>query len=107
MIASLEHRRDRADGGHAGCEGEAFGAAFNRRDVAFERLARRILRPRVLVALVLSERLLDVSGRLINRGDDGARRRIGFLAGMQTDGAEASVGIELHRFQSSAFRFQS
>ena len=31
-----------------------------------------ILRPRVLVALVLAERLLDVGGRLVNRGDDGA-----------------------------------
>ena len=38
-------------------------------------IARRVLRARVLVALVLAERLLHVGRRLVDRRDDGAGRR--------------------------------
>ena len=51
---------------------------------------------RVLVALVLAELLLHVGGGLVDRRDDGAGGRIGFLAGVQADGAEASAVRELH-----------
>ena len=59
----------------------------------FEREARRILRARVLVALVLAELVLHVGRRLVDRRDDGAGRGIGFLAGVQADGAEARVRV--------------
>ena len=50
-----------------------------------ERRARRVLRARVLVALVPAELFLDVGGRLIDRRDDRAGRRVGLLAGVQAD----------------------
>ena len=66
-------------------------AAFDRRQVALERHARRVLRAAVLEALVLAELLLHVGRRLVDRRDDGAGRRIRLLAGVQTDGAEPSA----------------
>ena len=51
-------------------------------DVGLQRRARRVLRPRVLVALVHAQCLLDVGGCLVDRGDDGAGRWVRFLAGM-------------------------
>ena len=51
---------------------------------------------RVLEALVLAELFLHVGRGLVDRRDDGAGRRIGFLAGVQADGAESRVGCELH-----------
>ena len=50
-------------------------AAFDRRDVALERRARRVLRARVLEALVPAERLLHVGRGLIDRRDDRAGGR--------------------------------
>ena len=55
---------------------------FDRRDVALERHARRVLRAPVFEPLVLPEALLHVGRGLIDRRDDGAGRRIGLLAGM-------------------------
>ena len=66
----------------------------------FERRPRRVLRPRVLVALVLAERLLDVGRGLVDRRDDRAGRRIGLLAGVNADRAETRARRELHRVQS-------
>ena len=65
-------------------------------DIGLERGPRRVLRARVLVALVLAQRLLDVGGRLIDRGDDGAGRRVGFLAGVDADRAESRGVAQLH-----------
>ena len=96
MVAALQHRRDGADGGHAGRERERRLPAFDRREIALERRARRILRARVLEALVLAELLLDVGRGLIDRRDDGAGRRIGLLAGVEADRGESCVRSELH-----------
>ena len=96
VIAGLEHRADRADGGHARGEGERRLAAFDGRDVALEREPRRVLRAGVLEALVLAERVLHVGRRLIDRRDDGAGRRVGLLAGVEADRAETRVSGELH-----------
>ena len=57
----------------------------------FEREARRILRARVLVALVHAELVLHVGGCLIDRRDDGAGGGVRLLAGVQADGAESRV----------------
>ena len=48
-------------------------APLDRRDVGFERRARRVLRPRVLVALVPAELVLHVGRGLEDRRDDRAR----------------------------------
>ena len=55
-----------------GREGERRLAALDRGDVGLERGARRVLRPRVLVALVLAELLLHVGRGLEDRRDDRA-----------------------------------
>src|SRR6516162_9192020 len=96
MIARFEQRRDGADGGHARREREPGRAALDVGDVSLERLAGRVLRTCVLVALVFPELFLYVGGRLINRRDDRAGRRVGLLAGVQTTRAESRVFWELH-----------
>ena len=96
MVAGLEHRADRADRRHAGRKRERRLAAFDPRDVALEREARRILRARVLEAFVDAELVLHVGGGLVNRRDDGAGGWIRLLAGVQADGAEPRVATELH-----------
>src|SRR2546425_1266038 len=63
-------------------EGEAVAAAFQRRDVTLERLARRVAGARVLVTFVFPEALLDVGRRLIDRHHDGAREGVGYLSGV-------------------------
>ena len=76
---------------------EAGLAPFERGDVGFDRGARRVLRAGVFVALVLAQGFLHVGGGLIDRGDDGAGRRVGLLAGVDADGVEPRAGIEFHR----------
>ena len=66
-------------------------AALDRREVGFERRARRVLRARVLEALVLAERVLHVGRRLEDRRDDRAGGRIGLLAGVDANGGESRV----------------
>ena len=70
--------------------------AFDRREVGLERQARRVLRARVLEALVLAERVLHVGRGLIDRRDDRAGRGVGLLAGVQADRGESRVRVELH-----------
>jgi hypothetical protein len=89
VVARLEQRADGADRRHARGKREPRLAALDGRDVALEREARRILRARVLVALVHAELVLHVGRCLIDRRDDGAGRRIRFLTCVQADGAEA------------------
>jgi hypothetical protein len=96
VVAGLQHRGNRADGRHARREGEARLAGFDGREVAFERHARRILRAAVLVALVLAELFLHVGRRLVDRSDDGAGGGVGFLAGVEADGAETRTVCKLH-----------
>ena len=88
MVARRQARRDGADGRHARGERERRPAAFDRREVGFERRPRRVLRARVLEALVLAERVLDVGRRLEDRRDDRAGRRIRFLTGVKADRLE-------------------
>ena len=78
-------RRDGVDGRHAGGERVRRLPAFDRGDVLLERQPRRVLRPRVLEALVAANLFLHVGGRLVDRRDDRAGRRIGFLAGVDAD----------------------
>ena len=59
--------------------------------------ARRVLRARVLVALVAAELFLHVGRGLEDRRDDGAGGRIRLLARMDTHGREAGVCREFHQ----------
>ena len=72
-------------------------STFDGRDVELEGEPGRVLRARVLVALVATELLLHVGRRLEDRRDDGAGGWIWFLTGMDTDGREAGVCREFHQ----------
>ena len=96
VVARLQQRRDRADRRHARGEREPGLAVLDGGDVPFERKPRRVLGPRVLVALVPAELVLDVGRGLEQRRDDGAGRRIGLLARVNADGREVGGVGELH-----------
>ena len=91
VVAGLEQGHDGAFGRHARGEREARRSAFDGGHIGFERRPRRVLRARVLVPLVLPERLLHVGGRLINRDGDRAGRGVGLLARVHTDSGEPCV----------------
>src|SRR5688500_10548655 len=61
--------------------------------VSRERFAGWCVASRVLVAFVFADRVLYVSGREIQRRHDGARQRLGPLAGM--DGPCGESGLEI------------
>ena len=96
MIADSSRVKHRVDRGHARGKGERGRAALDGREIGFERHPRRILRASVFETLVLAEPLLDVGGGLINRRDDGAGGRIGFLTGVNANGAESCGVVEFH-----------
>ena len=96
VVAGLQHRGNGADGRHARRKRESFLARLDGGEVSLERHPRRVLRPGVFIALVAAERLLDVRRGLIDRRDDGARRRVGLLAGVEADGTETRARCELH-----------
>jgi hypothetical protein len=74
---------------HAAREREAVAAALERGYVPLERLARGVLAARVLVALVLAERVLHVGRREVHGRHDRAGERLGALARVDGAGAEA------------------
>ncbi len=96
VVARLEARGDGADGGHAGGKREAGAPGLEGGDVGLERRARRVLRARVFVALVLAERILDVGRRLVDRRDDGAGGRVGLLPGVDAERGEVRGSVEFH-----------
>ena len=98
VIAGLEPRQQRVDRRHARRKRKRRGARFDRRDVALERHARRVLRAAVFEAgMRLAEAVLHVGRGLIDRRDDRARRGIGLLSGVNANRAEARVVFEFHR----------
>ncbi len=96
VVAGRQLAGDRGDGGHAGRERTGCTAALDGCQIAFERAARRILRPRVLETLVPAELRLHVGRGLVNRCDDGAGRGVGLLPGVDADRAESSAAGQFH-----------
>jgi hypothetical protein len=96
VIAGLQHGRDGADRRHPRRERIGGLAVLDCGDVTLERRARRVLRPRVLVALVAAELFLNVGRRLVDRHDDRPRRRVGILAGVDADCREPGAIGQLH-----------
>ena len=89
VVAGLEQLHQRVGAPHAARERESVPAAFERRDVPLERLARGIPAAGVLVPLVHPERVLHVGGGLHDRRHDGAGRGVGALTGVDRAGGEA------------------
>ena len=92
MVTGRERLEQGAGGREAGGEAEAVLAAFERSEVALEREARRVMRARVLVALILAERLLGVCRGLVDRHHHRAGGGIGILPGVDRAGSESGVG---------------
>ena len=93
VIAGAEQLHDRVEAAHTTPEREPVRAAFERRDVPFERLSGGILPTGVLVSLVDADAFLHVRGREVERRHDGTRHRVGALAGM--DGARGHATREV------------
>jgi hypothetical protein len=68
-------------------------STLERSHIPLERLARRILSARVLVALVTANTLLCVRGGQVHGRHDRARQRVGTLTGMHRAGAEGQSKI--------------
>src|SRR5262249_16355665 len=85
--ADQVHQRRRRS--HPRREGEPVLGALERGEAELERLARRVGGARVVVALVLANRLLDVGGGLVDRDDHRAGGRIRLLP--LVDGARLEV----------------
>src|SRR5213082_279528 len=88
-IQQLEHRGDR---GHAGGEGEAGRAPFQARQRRLQRVARRVARARVIVALVHAGTRLHVGGGRVDRRHDRPGERIRALAAVDDARREALRG---------------
>ncbi len=87
-----EGQHERRLGGHAGGERVGDGAALERGELLFQREARRVLRPRVLVAVAwLAERFLDVRRGL--EDGDGHRARDGLRLLSRVDARRREAGF--------------
>ena len=75
-----EHRRSRR--AHTGGEGKAVFGRLQARERRLERRARRIVGPRIVVALVNAGRSLSERAGLIDRNRDRPGRGFGFLSGV-------------------------
>ena len=96
VVAGLQQRHHGPRGGQARRERERRLAALHGGDVALERRARGVVRAPVLVALVNPEAVLHVGRGLIDRGDNGAGRRVRLLPRMDAHGVEPRVVPQLH-----------
>ena len=88
VIEQFEHRRLRRQ---AGSEGEARRAALHLGERVLERRAGRIAGARIFPARVHAGRRLDEGRSCVDRRDDGAGRRIGFLAAVNSARRGASA----------------
>jgi hypothetical protein len=97
-LAGIDEMHQRRRGAEPGRERDAVVGALERRERRCERRARRVRDARVVVALVLADRVLDEGRRLVDRRDDRARRGIGLLALVYR------ARLELHRAKSTSGR---
>ena len=79
VIARTQEAKHGVDRGHSRGENVGRLPAFQTRHAALQRLAVRVVGARVVVALVLAQRLVHVGRGLIDRRDDGAGGRVRLL----------------------------
>jgi len=97
MIALFEQEHRSGRRAHTGGEGEAVFGRFQSGKRRLERGARRIVGPRIVVALVDARCALSESAGLIDRNSDRPGRRFGFLSGV--NGARR----KLHELRAALF----
>src|SRR5436189_6459 len=76
VIAGAQQLHDRRGRGAAGPERDPVLAGLERGQTPFERAARRVVRPRILEALVLTRPILGKRGRQVERQRDRAGARV-------------------------------
>src|SRR2546426_3033931 len=96
-----EQLEDRADRRHSRGEGEAGMAALQLGEAGLERVARRIARARVVVALVSAGARLRVGRGGVDRGHHRAGMGVGLLPGVNHLGLELHFSVALLRSQLS------
>ena len=79
VLARVDQVHDRRGRAKAGREGEPVIGVLQRREAGLERRPRRVARARVVVALVLPHRVLNVGRRLVDGRRHGARSRVRVL----------------------------
>ncbi len=92
VAAAVEQLEHRGGGGQAGGEGVAVAAALERGDAALVGEAGRVVAARIFEALVHARAALHVGGGRVDRRHHRAGARVGRLAGVDRQGAEA-VGV--------------
>ena len=91
VAARVEQFQHGRDGRQARGEGEGRAAAFQVGHAALERPARGIVRAAIVEALVHAGAVLHEGGGGVNGRHDGARRRVGRLAGVDDARGEAAL----------------
>src|SRR5829696_6511897 len=104
VVERIEQRRGR---GEPGAEGEAGLAALEVGDAALEGHAGRVLRARILVALVDARALLRVGRGGVDRHHHGAGGRIRLLPGMDAAGVEGELVLLDHRSRTRKWLMRS
>src|SRR5258708_1182202 len=99
--AGIEQLEDSGDRRHAGGEGEAGVAALQLGEAGLQRVARRIARPPVVLALVGGGARLRVGRGGVDRGHHRAGLRVGRLPGVNHLGLELHFSVALLRSQLS------
>ncbi len=95
-LAWVDEVHERGRRTDAGAERNPVRRVLEARERDLERAARGVRDARVVVALVLADRLLHVGGGLVDRRDDRAGRRVGLLPDVNRARLEVEA-VEVHR----------
>src|SRR5690606_25104252 len=104
VIAAVQQLQQGRGRRHARGKGEAARAGLEIGDAIFIRKARRVVRARVLEALVLARARLHVGRGLVDRRHDRASGRIRMLAGMNAASGETLLTLVVFHDEPSFVR---
>src|ERR1700722_19939491 len=93
MVSGFEGAQNRILGSEPAREGAPVCRPLERRQARLQGRSCRVARTAVLVTLVHAYCRLGEGRRLVDRGHNGARRRIGWLPGVDGEGLEAEFSL--------------